>query len=113
VPGQHLEITVVVEHGSALPDGDGDALLGELDRAAKWVKDTERGEVPVFPPSAVVRDVRSQPHYGGLLRLRAVVEVPLLRDMKKRGNCDRRPTTGQLSAADRGGLRLASATRRR
>jgi len=34
----------------------------------------------------------------------------VLRDMGKRGNCDRRPT--QLSDAGRGGLRLASATRR-
>jgi len=37
----------------------------------------------------------------------------MLRDMRKRGNCDRRPPAGQLSAAGRGGLRLASATRRR
>ena len=34
----------------------------------------------------------------------------VLRDMGKRGNCDRRLT--QLSAAGRGGFRLASATRR-
>jgi hypothetical protein len=34
----------------------------------------------------------------------------VLRDMKKRGNSDRRPT--QLSDADFGDLRLASATRR-
>jgi hypothetical protein len=34
----------------------------------------------------------------------------VLRDMRKRGNSDRRPT--QLSEADLGALRLASATRR-
>jgi len=47
----------------------------------------------------------------------AVIRRPgrgaVLRDMRKRGNCDRRPPAGQLSAAGRGGLRLASATRRR
>ena len=39
------------------------------------------------------------------------VGVVVLRDLTKRGNCDRLPV--QLAAAGREGLRLASATRRR
>jgi hypothetical protein len=42
------------------------------------------------------------------LELRAA--LGLLRDLKKRGNSDRRPP--QLAEADRGDLRVVSATRR-
>jgi putative DNA primase/helicase len=50
-----------------------DALRGELDRVADWVK--EDGSIAP-PPNLVVRDILSLSSYEGIPRLRAVAEAP-------------------------------------